>query len=89
MSRTRPSPDQAPNVAGHRSRRLTHHGSRHGVVAQPTYVRLRSPAVAATVDWEMSTVGDPLLDLGTMLPLMTLTSVPHSGQRSRTPTNWV
>jgi aminoglycoside phosphotransferase (APT) family kinase protein len=30
---------------------------------------LDRPAVAAIVDWEMSTVGDPLLDLGTMLAI--------------------
>jgi aminoglycoside phosphotransferase (APT) family kinase protein len=42
------------------------HGDYHVANVMFAYDR---PAVAAIVDWEMSTVGDPLLDLGTMLAI--------------------
>lgn len=45
-------------------------------------VRLRpEPRIAAVVDWEMSTLGDPLSDLG-----LTLTYWADSGDAARTPT---
>ncbi|MCG7632091.1 phosphotransferase family protein [Gordonia McavH-238-E] len=42
------------------------HGDYH--VANVLYDH-RTPAVAAIVDWEMATVGDPLLDLGVLLAI--------------------
>jgi aminoglycoside phosphotransferase (APT) family kinase protein len=58
-------PDQAPGIS---------HGDYH--LANLMY-RFDGGDVAAVVDWEMCTVGDPLLDLGWLLSMWGHANLPH------------
>jgi aminoglycoside phosphotransferase (APT) family kinase protein len=58
------------------------HGDYH--LANVLY-RFDGPELAAIVDWELTTVGDPLLDLGWLLATWPLEDGPHTTSTSVTP----